>query len=102
MKNNNYFLGYITNSKDLRIDFELNKTLYNEISKKYKKFFINLYNLINNKNHLYKNKKSKYLPKNFEIFSPRSYNELDQYLKQKICIICCFRKGNKILKNYIY
>ena len=43
MKNNNYFLGYITNSKDLRIDFELNKTLYNEISKKYRNFLLLIY-----------------------------------------------------------
>ena len=101
MKNNNYFLGYITNSKDLRIDFELNKTLYNVISKKYKKFFIiNLYNLINNKNYLYNNKKLKYLPKNFEIFSPKSYAELDQFLKQKkFVLFISLGKGIKYLKT---
>jgi len=101
MKNNNYFLGYITNSKDLRIDFELNNSLYKVISKKYKKFFIiNLYNLINNKNYLYKNKKLKYLPKNFEIFSPKSYSELDQYLKQKkFVLFVSLGKGTKYLKT---
>ena len=79
MKNDNYFLGYITNSKNLRIDYELNKSLYNEISRRYKKFFIiNLYNLINNKKYLLKKKKLDYLPQNFEIFSPKSYGELDE------------------------
>ena len=40
------------------------------------------------------------MPKNFEIFSPRSYNELDQYLKQKkFVLFVALGRGTKYLKT---
>jgi hypothetical protein len=72
--------AYLCNSKDLNIDYQLNKQLYDNMSKNFDKFFvINLIKLVENKNTKIGLNS---FPKNFIIFTPSSYFELNKYLKK--------------------
>ena len=70
---------------NLREIYNLDKDLYIEISKRYKKFFvIDISYLINFKKKI----KQNFLPKNFIIFQPKNYYQLQKFLiKKKIIIL---------------
>ena len=72
--------GYICNTEDLNLHYQLNKLLYEKISITFNKFYvINLIKLIDKKKI---KKKLNTFPKNFIIFTPSSYDELDKYLSK--------------------
>ena len=77
-------LSYITTSNDLNIDLNLNQNLYQEISKEFSEFYIIQLNKLIDKTSAENFKVKKIngkIPKNFKIFSPNSYTELNQFLK---------------------
>ena len=79
MKHKEIKFGYLCNSRDLNIDYQLNKQLYDNIGKNFDSFHvINLVKIIEKKNH---KKKINFFPKNFQIFTPSTYSELNKYLK---------------------
>jgi hypothetical protein len=73
-------LSYITTSDDLNIDINLNQNFYKEISREFSEFYILQLNKLVFKKTV-KNLKDNKIYKNFKIFSPNSYNELNQFLK---------------------
>jgi hypothetical protein len=71
-------LGYLTGSHDLSIDLDFNKNFFYDISKKFSKFYIiQLSHLIKRKTII----KSFKTPKNFIIFTPKTYDDLIKFLK---------------------
>ena len=74
--------GLVIATNDLRKSFYIHKDLYEEISRKYKNFYIiNFYYL------KFFNKEKKiltgYIPKNFKIFTPKSTDDLYKFFSNK-------------------
>ncbi len=83
------YVAFISDSNDIRNDYLIYEAFWNNISKKFTKFyFINLNYIINKKNNFKdKNYIKKFFPKNLIIFRPKSYFELESFLKERQIIV---------------
>ena len=86
--------GVITDSPSPRITYELNKKLYDDAKKHFGKiYYINLNNLIKGRLKNSSNSEIKFISKTFQVYTPKNYHDLNQYLKKKkIYFFCFFRK----------
>ena len=78
------YFGVISDSFSTRITYEINKNFYNEAKKELGKiFYINLNELIKGKFPNTNRKDLKFISKIFTIYTPKSYLNLENFLKNK-------------------
>ncbi len=90
--------GVITDSPSPRVTYELNKKFYHEAKKHFRKiYYVNLNNLIKGRVNKSPNSEIKFISRVFQVYTPKNYYDLDQYLKKKkFYFFCFFRKRLQI------
>ena len=83
------YVAFISDSNDIKNDYLIYESFWKNVSKKFVKFyFINLNYIINKKKNFKDNNYiKKNFPKNLIIFNPKSYFELESFLRKKQIIV---------------
>ena len=83
------YVAFISDSNDIKNDYLIYESFWKNVSKKFVKFyFINLNYVINKKKNFKDNNYiKKNFPKNLIIFNPKSYFELESFLRKKQIIV---------------
>ncbi len=83
------YVAFISDSNDIKNDYLIYESFWKNVSKKFVKFyFINLNYVINKKKNFKDNNYiKKNFPKNLIIFNPKSYFELESFLRKRQIIV---------------